>query len=153
MKRRSIVVVGIVIALVLLMTSTASAEEFSGTGTLSARGAGLAILRGSGEVQIDGHGVGIVWVKSGETLEASGEGYRWEIPETGATVFLGWTGSINASGHEMTVWMAGGLIEFTASGTGKVYLRGRGSYELNGQEGEWDPMGEVLQLPAAAPVE
>jgi hypothetical protein len=153
MKRRSIVAVWIVIALALLMTSAAGAEEFSGTGTISARGAGLAILRGSGEVQIDGHGVGIVWVKNAETLEASGEGHRWEIPETGATVFLGWTGSIYASGHEITVWMAGGLIEFTASGTGKVYLRGRGSYELNGHKGEWDPMGEVLQLPAAAPVE
>jgi len=152
-KRRIIVVVGIVIALVLLMASTATAEEFSGTGTLSARVEGLAILRGTGEVSVDGHGVGIVWVKSAETLEASGEGYTWEIPETGATVFLGWTGSIHASGHEMTVWMAGGLIEFTASGTGKVYLRGRGTYELNGQGGEWDPMGEVLQLPAAPPVE
>jgi hypothetical protein len=153
MKRRSIVVVGMVIALVLLMTSTVSAEEISGTGTLSARGAGLAIVRGTGEVQVDGHGVGIVWVKDAETLEASGEGYRWEIPETGATVFLGWTGSIYASGHEMTVWMAGGLIEFTASGTGKVYLRGRGTYELNGHEGEWNPMGQVLQLPVAASAE
>jgi len=113
-KRRSIVVVGMAIALVLLMTSTASAEEISGTGTLSARGAGLAILRGAGEVQVDGHGIGIVWVKDAQTLEASGKGYRWEVPETGATVFLGWTGSIYASGHEMTVWMVGGLIEFTA---------------------------------------
>ena len=107
MKRRSIVVAGVAIALALLLTSTASAEEISGTGTLSARGAGLAILRGTGDVQVAGHGVGIVWVKDAETLEASGEGYRWEVPETGATVFLGWTGSICASGHEMTVWMAG----------------------------------------------
>ena len=47
----------------------------------------------------------------------------------------------------------GGLIEFTASATGKVYLRGRGTYELNGHEGEWNPMGEVLPIPVAAPVE
>jgi hypothetical protein len=152
-KQRSIVVVAVVAVLALLLTSTVSAEEISGTGTISARGAGLAILRGTGEVEIEGQGVGMVWVKGAETLEASGEGYRWEVPETGAKVFLGWSGSIHASGHEMTVWMVGGLIEFTASGTGKVYLRGRGTYVLNGHEGAWSPMGEVLQLPVAAPVE
>jgi hypothetical protein len=153
MKKRSVIVLAALLVLVLLLTSTVSAEEISGTGTISAKGAGLAILRGTGEVDIQGHGVGIVWVKSAETLEASGEGYRWQIRETGATVFLGWSGSIYASGHEMIVWMAGGLIEFTASGTGKMYLRGRGTYVLNGQEGTWSPMGELLQLPAAAPVE
>jgi hypothetical protein len=153
MKKRSVIVMAALLVLTLLLTSTVSAEEISGTGTISAKGAGLAILRGTGDVNIQGHGVGIVWVKSAETLEASGEGYRWQIPETGATVFLGWSGSIYASGHEMTVWMAGGLIEFTASGTGKVYLRGRGTYVLNGHEGAWNPMGELLQLPAAAPVE
>jgi hypothetical protein len=153
MKKRSVIVMAALLVLTLLLTSTVSAEEISGTGTISAKGAGLAILRGTGDVNIQGHGVGIVWVKSAETLEASGEGYRWQIPETGATVFLGWSGSIYASGHEMTVWMAGGLIEFTASGTGKVYLRGLGTYVLNGHEGAWNPMGELLQLPAAAPVE
>lgn len=153
MKKRSVIVLAALLVLALLLTSTVRAEEIGGRGTISARGAGLAILRGTGEVDIEGHGVGVVWVKDAETLEASGEGYRWEIPETRATVFLGWAGSIYASGHEMTVWMAGGLIEFTASGTGKVYLRGRGTYVLNGDEGAWSPMGELLQLPAAAPVE
>jgi hypothetical protein len=153
MRKKSVIVLAGLLVLTLLFTSTVSAEEISGTGTIWATGAGLAILRGTGEVDVQGHGVGIVWVKSAETLEASGEGYRWQIPETGATVFLGWSGSIYASGHEMTVWMAGGLIEFTASGTGKVYLRGRGTYNLNGHEGAWNPMGELLQLPAAAPVE
>ena len=153
MKKRSMIVLAALLVLALLLTSTVSAEEISGTGTIWAKGAGLAILRGTGEVDIQGHGVGIVWVKDAETIEASGEGYRWEVPETGATVFLGWSGAIYASGHEMTVWMAGGLIEFTASGTGKVYLRGRGTYVLNGHAGAWNPMGEVLQLPAAAPIE
>jgi len=151
MKRRTIVIMALLLALALSLASTASAEEISGRGTISARGAGLAIIRGTGEVQIEGHGVGIVWVKDAERLEASGDGYRWEVPETGATVFLGWSGSIQASGHDMTVWMAGGVIEFTASGTGKVYLRGHGTCVLNGHEGAWSPMGEVLRLPAAEP--
>jgi len=151
MKRRTIVIMALLLALALSLASTASAEEIGGRGTISARGAGLAIIRGTGEVEIEGHGVGIVWVKDAERLEASGDGYRWEVPETGAPVFLGWSGSIHPSGHGMTVWMAGGLIEFTASGTGKVYLRGRGTYVLNGHEGTWNPMGELLRLPVAEP--
>jgi hypothetical protein len=151
MKKRTILIVVLLLALALPLAATASAEEIAGTGTITAKGAGLAIIRGTGNVDIEGHGVGIVWVKDAERLEASGEGYRWEVPETGATVFLGWSGSIHASGHDMTIWMAGGLIEFTASGTGKVYLRGRGTYELNGHAGAWNPMGETLRLPAAQP--
>ena len=151
MKKRTVVIMTLLLALALSLASTASAEEISGRGTISARGAGLAIIRGTGEVEIEGHGVGIVWVKDAERLEASGDGYRWEVPETGTTVFLGWSGSIQASGHDMTVWMAGGVIEFTASGTGKVYLRGHGTCVLNGHEGPWSPMGEVLRLPAAEP--
>jgi hypothetical protein len=151
MKKRTSVIMALLLALALSLAPAAGAEEFSGRGTISARGAGLAIIRGTGQVEIEGHGVGIVWVKDAERLDASGDGYRWEIPETGTTVFLGWSGSIHTSGHDMTIWMAGGLIEFTASGQGKVYLRGRGTYVLNGHEGAWNPMGELLQLPAAEP--
>jgi len=45
--------------------------------------------------------------------------------------------------------MTGGVIAFTASGTGKVYLRGHGRYEVNAQEGSRSPDGEVLRLDAA----
>ncbi len=91
--------------------------------------------------------MGIVWVKNAATLEAQGDGHKWEAPG-GATLFWGWSGSIYASGHHITVWMIGGLIEFTASGTGRVYLRGHGRYEVNGNEGFWSPTGEILTLEA-----
>jgi hypothetical protein len=149
MKNRIVALLALLLVLTLPLASSASAEGFSGTGTIWAQGAGIAFLRGSGEVEIQGHGVGIVWVKDAETLEARGEGHRWEIAATGATVFSGWSGTIYLSGHNVTVWMAGGLIEFTASGTGKVYLQGHGSYEINGHQGAWSPTGEVLRLDAA----
>jgi hypothetical protein len=149
MKKRSLIVSVLVIALVLSLTATASAEEIGGRGTIRAEGVGLAILRGSGEVQIQGHGAGLVWVKDAESLEASGEGHKWEIPETKATVLAGWSGTVRVSGHNMTIWMVGGVIEFTASGAGKVYLRGRGTYEINGRQGVWSSTGEILPLEAA----
>jgi hypothetical protein len=152
MKRRTIVLLALLLALTLPLASVASADQFSGTGTIWAKGAGLAIVRGDGEVEIEGHGVGFVWIKDAETLEASGHGRRWEAPG-GATVLWGWSGTIYASGQQITVWMTGGLIEFTASGSGRVYLRGHGRYEINGQEGLWSPTGEVLQLDAAQQVQ
>lgn len=129
----------------LSLASTASADEISDTGTIWAEGVGLTILCGDGEINIQGHGVGIVWIKNAETLDATGHGHRWEA-RGGATVFWGWWGKIQASGDNITVWMTGGLIEFTATGTGRVYLKGHGRYEINGHEAFWRPTGEILSL-------
>ena len=149
MNRSSIIAAALLITLVLSTTPTATAEELGGRGSIWAEGIGLAILRGSGEVQIQGHGAGLVWVKDAESIEASGEGHKWEIPETKATVLAGWSGTIRISGHNMTIWMVGGVIEFTASGAGRVYLRGRGTYEINGCQGVWSGAGETLPLEVA----
>ncbi len=147
--KRTTLLLAAVVALSLPLALTASAEEISGTGTIWAKGAGLAVLRGHGEIEIEGHGVGVVWVKDAEMLQASGRGHKWEAPSSNATVFWGWSGTIHTSGDRITVWITGGMIEFTASGTGKVYLRGRGRYKVNGHEGLWSPGGEVLRLDAA----
>lgn len=148
MKKRTVVLLVLLVAMSLPLASVASADEFSGTGHIWAKGAGLAILRGDGEVEIERHGVGFVWIKGAETLQANGGGHKWEVPGSDANVFWGWSGTIHASGHDMTVWMTGCMIEFTASGTGRVYLRGHGRYEINGRESFWSPMGEVLSLDA-----
>ena len=147
--KRTTLLLAVVVALSLPLAFTASAEEISGTGTIWAKGAGLAVLRGDGKIEIGAHGVGVVWIKDAERLEASGRGHKWEVPGGNVTVLWGWSGTIHASGDRITVWMTGGMIEFTASGTGKVYLRGRGRSEVNGQEGLWSPGGEVLRLDAA----
>jgi len=151
MSKRTIILIAVLLALSLPAASTVSAKGISGTGTLWAKGAGLAIVHGDGEIEIEGHGVGMVWIKNADTLEASGNGQRWEGPR--ATVFWGWSGTIYASGDDITVWMTGGLIEFTASGTGWVYLRGHGRYEIDGHEGLWSPTGEVLRMEAVQQAE
>ncbi len=104
MKKRTIILLAVLLALSLSLASTASADEISGTGTIWAKGVGLAILRGDGEINIQGHGVGIIWIKNAETLDATGHGHRWEA-RGGATVFWGWWGKIQASGDNITVWM------------------------------------------------
>ena len=60
--------------------------------------------------------------------------------------FGGWSGEIHASEEELTVTMAGGLIEFAARGIGPVFLKGRGHYWLNGGPGEWYITGIVIDI-------
>lgn len=149
MRKKTIVLWAAVVALCLPLAPPVSAGEISGTGTIWAKGAGLAIPHGHGEIVIRAHGVGIVWIKDANSLEASGRGHKWEVAGNNATVFWGWSGEIRASGDSITVWMADGIIEFRATGTGSVYLRGRGNYEANGHEGLWRPAGVILTLDAA----
>jgi hypothetical protein len=145
MKKRSVVLLAVLLALSLTLASTASAKEVSGTGTIWARGVGQAVLHGDGEISIRCHGLCSVWVKNAEALEAWGRGHRADLPG-GGTRFWGWKGTIRAAGEDMTVSMRGGLIEFTATGTGKVFLKGHGKYDLNHHQGFWGPAGETLIL-------
>ena len=145
MTKRSVILLAVLLALSLALASTASAKEVSGSGTIWAKGVGQAVLRGDGEIRLRCHGLCSVWVKNAETLEACGRGHRADSPG-GGTRFWGWRGTIHASGEDLTVSMRGGLIEFTATGTGTVFLRGYGRYEVNHHQGFWSPSGETLIL-------
>lgn len=145
MKKRAMILMAVLLVLSLGLASAASADEVRGSGSIWAKGVGVARVRGHGEIRIHCHGAGIVSVKDAGTLRATGDGHKWQAPG-GATVFWGWSGTVYASGQDITVWMSGGLIQFTASGTGRVYLQGRGRYRINGGEGSWSLTGEPLSL-------
>lgn len=145
MKKKLVVMAVLALVVILVFPAVASAEILRGDGSITARGAGVAIVHGAGEVEITGHGIGIVHVRDATRLEASGAGYRRDLPGGGA-VFMGWRGEIHAAGTELTVRMCGGLIEFTAEGSGWVFLRGRGTYEINGESCEWSAEGARVAL-------
>jgi len=147
-KKRSLVVVAVLLALSLALASTASAKEISGTGTIWAKGVGKAVLRGDGEIRIRCHGLCSVVVKNADELQAWGRGHRAELPG-GGTRFWGWKGTIHAAGEGMTVSMRGGVFELTATGTGTVYLKGRGRFVVNHRSGFWSSAGETLTLEPA----
>ncbi len=73
MRRWSLVLALLLLSSLLLATA-AYAKEIERTGTLWAKGAGVAVLRGGGEVTIQGRGVGLVIVTGAETLTAQGDG-------------------------------------------------------------------------------
>ena len=142
MKKRILLLVAVAVLASLALTTVASAETVEGTGTLWARGVGIAKVHGDGSVKVRGCGVGTVWVKGAERLEAHGVGIRREVD--GGVLFTGWWGKIVASGSELTVRMAGGLIKLTAEGTGRAYLKGCGRYHTDSAGGEWSPDGITI---------
>src|SRR3990170_4367962 len=134
MMKRLLTIIGVVAAAAAVAVglgaflaaagANAAGRDIAGRGTLYARGAGVAEVSGDGRVDIRGHGLGTVLVTGAEHIEAKGEGRRVELPD-GSIRFVGWKGTINAAGRDMTVRMEGGKVEFRATGQGSAHLQGR----------------------------
>ncbi len=139
MRRWFLVLVVLLLLAGLVLATAAYAKEIEGRGTLWGRGAGVAVLRGAGEVTIEGRRVGVVIVTGAESLVA--ESHGWSIERPRGTIFFGWSGQINAQGEEMVVQMLGRKIEFTAEGMGTAFLGGRGVYIIDDHPGGWSLRG------------
>jgi hypothetical protein len=138
-------VLGLVLLLSLGITGLASADVLRGKGWLHAEGAGLAKLLMTGHVEINGHGVGAVYIYGAEHIEAEGSGNRTNLAG-GGVVFRGYEGTIKVTGEKMVVKMAGAEIDFTAHGKGTAILRGRGHYETKHFAGDWAPDGLTMEF-------
>ncbi len=145
--KRLVRVASVALVLALLTAVAVGAEQAEGTGSLRAIGAGVARVEGDGTVDIRGLGVGTIWVRNAQHLTAAGRGIRWDLPG-GDVYFVGWSGHVEASGEGLVVNMMGSLIEFKANGSGTVFLRGRGRYWKQGQEGLWSRDGITVPLDA-----
>ena len=139
-------ILGLVLLLTLTIAGVASADVIRGKGWLHAQGSGIASLHMTGKVDIVGHGVGMVYIRGAEAIEANGRGNRVNRGN-GVVVFYGYEGEIQVEGKNMVVRMVGKKIEFTARGKGKAWLRGRGTYETgNGYTGDWAPDGLNVEV-------
>jgi hypothetical protein len=134
-----------VMMLTLVFTGLASAEAIRGKGWLHAAGSGTAILRMSGQVEINGHGVGAVYIYGAEDIQAQGQGRRTNLAG-GGVIFRGYEGTIQVVGERMTVKMIGEQIDFTAHGKGVAHLRGRGHYETAHHSGDWNNRGLEVEV-------
>lgn len=144
--RKIMVILGLVLLLSLSAAGIASADVLYGKGWLHAEGAGYAKLQMTGQVDINGHGVGAVYLYGAESIHAEGSGRRTNLAG-GGVVFRGYNGTIEASGEQMVVKIIGGKIDFTAEGKGYALLRGRGWYETgNGSTGSWSPAGLTVKM-------
>jgi hypothetical protein len=152
MKRKVLLLVGLMLVLSLGFAVAAEAAEIEGSGRLWARGIGYAEVHGNGAVDISVHGTGTILVKGAEVLRAEGRGRRWDLPG-GGTLFAGWRGNIHVAGKDLNVKMWGGILELNARGTGWVLLKGRGQYRVHGQSGLWTQDGVRLEMSPPESVE
>lgn len=117
----------------------------SGTGTVTASGDGRAGLRGSGDLTISGSGVLLIIDHAGDAvIDVSGEGSRYE--RGSRILYRGFNGTAAVSGSDITVGLRGTGITLEASGTGIIRLWGTGTYEINGESGDWSQSGSSLPL-------
>ena len=115
----------------------ADATKASGRGELTAQGDGIAVLGGRGIVDVSGNG--ILWIKDlagGAVIEVTGYGEKRAFDD-GWVQYSGFHGEAHIEGGRIIVVIAGVGVELHAEGRGRVILWGHGTYELNGQTGEW----------------
>ncbi|GAB4428978.1 MAG: hypothetical protein Kow0031_09360 [Anaerolineae bacterium] len=139
-----------IFSLLMLLTvafaGVASADIIRGKGWLHAEGSGFAKLQMTGQVEINGHGVGAVYIYGAESIRADGDGKRSDL-RGGGVVFRGFEGTIHVTGQRMVVKMLGSDIDFTARGKGRAVLRGNGTYETgDGGSGDWQPDGLNIEV-------
>jgi hypothetical protein len=118
-------------------TPDADAAQARGRGEVTAQGDGVAALGGRGVV--DASGSGILWVKDlagGGVIEVTGYG-EMRVFEDGWVQYAGLHGDAHIEGARIIVVIAGVNVDFHAEGRGRAILWGHGTYEINGQTGEW----------------
>ncbi len=145
MLRKVLLMAVAMMILVMAFASVASADTVSGHGWIKAQGAGTALLKMNGEVDIEGHGLGAIYIRDAEVVRADGNGTRTDLPN-GDVILRGYRGHVHIVGKQMGVRMVGGKIDFEAWGVGRVLLRGRGSYETQNGFGTWQAGGVELAI-------
>ncbi|HID87619.1 MAG TPA: hypothetical protein EYP55_09635 [Anaerolineae bacterium] len=129
MKKWMLLLLAVLVVASLGFASVANAETEKGTGTLEARGDGLAGLHGTGWVRISGNGV--LWVKGAENVVVEGRGHKKVFPD-GWIEYVGFKGTARIRGGNFSVILAGERIDLYAVGSGRAILWGKGTYEVNG---------------------
>lgn len=126
----------------LAPSGAALAAEEQGAGTITARGAGYVRLEGGGMVTI-GRGAGVVWVTGAEEIKTEGRGRRTSLPD-GTIRLTGYSGVITVTGQDMVVRVEGASIGLSATGSGNVFLKGRGGYTVGDGSGTWSKTGTTV---------
>ena len=105
-------------------------------------------LNGDGSRGISGGHAIVRRILAGDAdITVTGYGTKKEFPD-GWLQYSGFHGSADVSGTRIVVILAGVGIDLSAQGRGRVILWGHGSYDINGQSGEWsmNPLSAHMSL-------
>ncbi len=137
----------ITICLFLLLISIvfAGEETLKGKGTLSAQGNGVVRIKGAGQIEISGDGV--LWIVDCSPdedlqIQISGSGHKSENMPSYVNLYKGFDGHASISGSALKLLFTGKDITLNASGKGRVFLKGVGTFQKGNQIGIWSEQGE-----------
>lgn len=121
----------------------------AGRGTLQAQGTGVAAVRGL----MDYHAVadrGILLVKDvrGDAfIDVDVHNYDGKVRWNGFVVFFGFHGPAHITGTDVGVVLVGDNVRIDVTGRGWAYLRGNGTYSVNGGDPQpWHADGGFAPL-------
>jgi hypothetical protein len=141
-----------VLALGILMAVPVMAQTASGTGRIIGEGNGRAQIQcRTCDVSISGSGVLMILDRDGTVeigIEGIGTSEVREMSWGRLIIYRGFNGSALISGESVGVVLRGRNITLDATGTGRVWLRGEGTYTANGVNGEWSEDGEAVDFGA-----
>ena len=149
---RKFLVLLIAVGLLAVIPAAMAQATIDGSGTLTAEGDGHAAIQGSGTVTVSGEGTLRILDRAGDAeISVSGGGGQTRSSEReGAwVIYRSFEGSASVTGSDIIVSLRGHDINLEARGTGRAYLRGQGTYTVNGEDGNWLPRGRVVPLGAA----
>ena len=151
MKRQYLFLVGVIVAMLMMaVPSFAQQIQAVGQGTVTANGNGrAAIMCSSCEVTLSGDGLLAILDSEGDSevsISGAGRSAQRETDWGTATVYQGFNGSVTIRGAFVGLALRGDNISLSATGTGRVWLRGQGTYTLNGQNGNWQETGSALTV-------
>ncbi|MFZ4828711.1 MAG: hypothetical protein ACOYLB_15280 [Phototrophicaceae bacterium] len=151
MKRQYLLMIGLGVAMLMMaVPSFAQQIQAIGSGTVTANGDGrAAIMCSACTVTLSGDGLLAILDSEGDSevsISGAGRSSQRETDWGTATVYQGFNGSVTISGAFVAIALRGENISLNANGTGRVWLRGQGSYTINGENGNWQEAGSALTV-------
>ena len=115
-------------------STTGRTAVVAGSGTLAARGSGVARLGGSYVVvgAMDGGSIRIVGAGPLATIRVTGWTSKTRLAD-GTLIYRGVHGTFHVAGRTLGTTIASTAMRFIATGHGAAFLRGEGQYWVNGR--------------------
>jgi hypothetical protein len=124
-------------------SASTSATVALATGSLSAGGAGQAKAAGSFVLvgSMDGGWVKVSGLAGPDIVRITGWASRTRLAD-GSLIFRGVHGTVYVAGRRIAVTLSGAHIRFVATGHGSAFLKGEGTFRLNGDPAQpWSSVG------------
>ena len=144
MKKRAVLTILILMTFVLAGFSAYGQSAAGGSGVFVARGNGIAVISGSGSVELVTNGFLMIGGDAEVTfLEGEADGIELE---DGGIMYINLDEKVTVSGEDMEVTCGGTIIYMRANCSCDVFLIGSGCYRTGLKVGFWNSDGVEIGI-------